>query len=221
MIVAVAADRMEFAGWLQYCDAVRKLDWPVEFARRVEWNGQPLTMVANGAGPRRAALALAVAREREKVSAVLSVGWSGALHPDWQLNDIVVAYGVRTVEGVRAALAPRRMPAARRGVLWSGDRFVGTAAEKAALRTQGADAVDMEAGGLRFGGPFYAIRVVSDVAGESFALDFNRYRKADGRFQKWRIALAGLRHPVDLLRMARRGRQAAEALGDFLAQCEL
>jgi hypothetical protein len=75
MIVAVAADRMEFAGWLRYCDAVRKLDWPVEFARRVEWNGQPLTMVANGAGPRRAALALAVAREREKVSAVLSVGW--------------------------------------------------------------------------------------------------------------------------------------------------
>ena len=221
MIVAVAADRMEFAGWLRYCDAVRKLDWPVEFARRAEWNGRVVTMVANGAGPRLAAAALAAARERETVTAVMSVGWCGALDPALRLNDVFVAVGVRTEAGDRAALAPRRMPAARRGVLWSGDRFVGTAADKAALRKQGADAVDMEAGGLRFAGPFYAIRVVSDVAGESFALDFNRYRDADGRFQKWRIALAGVRHPADLLRMARRGREAAEALGDFLAQCEL
>jgi hypothetical protein len=79
----------------------------------------------------------------------------------------------------------------------------------------------MEAGGLRFGGSFYAVRVVSDLAAEDFALDFNRYRDADGRFQKARIALAGIRHPGDLLRMARRGREASEALGDFLAQCEL
>jgi adenosylhomocysteine nucleosidase len=178
-------------------------------------------MVANGAGPRLAAAALAVARERETVSAVMSIGWCGALDPALRLNDIFVALGVRTEDGDRAALAPRKMPAARRGVLWSGDRFIRTAAEKAALRERGAEAVEMEAGGLRFGGSFYAVRVVSDLAAEDFALDFNRYRDADGRFQKARIALAGIRHPGDLLRMARRGREASEALGDFLAQCEL
>jgi adenosylhomocysteine nucleosidase len=221
MIVAVASDGMEFTGWLRHCKGVRKLDWPVDFARQAEWNGQALTMVANGAGPRLAAAGLAAARERETVSAVMSIGWCGALDPALRLNDVFVALGVRTEAGDRAALAPRTMPAVRRGVLWSGDRFIRTASEKAALRERGADAVEMEADGLRFGGSFYAVRVVSDLAAEDFSLDFNRYRDADGRFQKARIALAGMRHPGDLLRMARRGREASEALGDFLAQCEL
>jgi adenosylhomocysteine nucleosidase len=221
MIVAIGAEGMEFAGWLRHCTGVRQLDWPVAFARQAEWNGQAVTMVANGAGPRLAAAGLAVAKERETVTAVMSIGWCGALDPELALNDVFVALAVRTTEGVRAALAPRKMPTARRGVLYSGDRFIRTAAEKAELRSRGAEAVEMEAGGLRFAGPFYAVRVVSDLAQEDFALDFNEYRDAEGRFQKGRIALAGWRHPVDLMRMARRGRQAANALGDFLAQCEL
>jgi hypothetical protein len=52
----------------------------------------------------------------------------------------------------------------------------------------------------------------SDLAGEDFALDFNRDRDGEGRLVKWRIALAGLRHPADLIRMARRGREASESL---------
>ncbi len=222
MIVAVGADAMEFGGWLRHCTGVRKLDWPVDFARQAEWNGQTVTMVANGAGPRLAAAGLAVARERETVTAVMSIGWCGALDPGLQLSEVMVALGVRTEQGDRAALATRKMPAgARRGVLWSGDRFVGTAEEKAELRGRGADAVEMEAAGLRFAGSFYAVRVVSDLAQEDFALDFNQYRDSEGRFQKARIAMAGLRHPGDLIRMAKRGRDAANALGDFLAQCEL
>lgn len=221
MIVAIGAEAMEFAGWLRHCTGVRRLDWPVAFARQAEWNGQAVTMIANGAGPRLAAEGLAAAKEREKVTAVMSIGWCGALDPALALNDVFVALAVRTAEGVRAALAPRKMPAARRGVLYSGDRFIRTAEEKAELRSRGAEAVEMEAGGLRFAGSFYAVRVVSDLAQEEFALDFNEYRDAEGRFQKGRIALAGLRHPMDLMRMARRGRQAANALGDFLAQCEL
>jgi len=222
MIVAVGADAMEFGGWLRHCTGVRKLDWPVDFARQADWNGQALTMVANGAGPRLAAAGLAVARERQTVTAVMSIGWCGALDPALRLSEVFVALGVRTDQGDRATLAPRKMPAgARRGVLWSGDRFVRTAAEKADLRGRGADAVEMEAAGLRFAGSFYAVRVVSDLAQEDFALDFNQYRDGEGRFQKARIAMAGLRHPGDLIRMAKRGRDAANALGDFLAQCEL
>ena len=227
MIVAVGADAMEFGGWLRHCTGVRKLDWPVDFARQSDWNGQAVTMVANGAGPRLAAAGLAVARlalerERETVTAVMSIGWCGALDPALGLSDVFVALGVRTAAGDRAALAPRKMPAGtRRGVLWSGDRFVRTAAEKAELRGRGADAVDMEAAGLRFAGSVYAVRVVSDLAQEDFTLDFNQYRDGEGRFQKARIALAGLRHPGDLIRMAKRGREAANALGEFLAECEL
>ncbi|MCX6608245.1 MAG: hypothetical protein NTV52_32295 [Acidobacteria bacterium] len=222
MIVAVGSDAMEFGGWLRHCTGVRKLPWPVDFARQADWNGQEVTMVANGAGPRLAAAALEVAKERETVTAVMSIGWCGALDPALGLSEIFVALGVRTAAGDRAALAPRKMPAGtRRGVLWSGDRFVRTAAEKAELRGRGADAVEMEAVGLRFAGSFYAVRVVSDLAQEDFALDFNQYRDSEGRFQKARIAMAGLRHPGDLIRMAKRGREAANALGEFLAECEL
>lgn len=222
MIVAVGSDAMEFSGWLRHCAGVRKLDWPVDFARQADWNGQAVTMVANGAGPRLAAEGLAVARDRETVTAVMSIGWCGALDPAFRLSEVFVALGVRTEQGDRAALAPRKMPTgARRGVLWSGDRFVRTAAEKAELRARGADAVEMEASGLRFAGSFYAVRVVSDLAQEDFALDFNQYRDGEGRFQKARIAMAGWRHPGDLIRMATRCRDAANALGDFLAQCEL
>ena len=62
MIVAVGSDAMEFGGWLRHCSGVRKLDWPVDFARQAEWNGQTVTMVANGAGSLLAARGLVAAR---------------------------------------------------------------------------------------------------------------------------------------------------------------
>ena len=114
MIVAVGSDAMEFGGWLRHCTGVRKLPWPVDFARQADWNGQAVTMVANGAGPRLAAAALEVAKERETVTAVMSIGWCGALDPALGLSEIFVALGVRTAAGDRAALAPRKMPAGTR-----------------------------------------------------------------------------------------------------------
>lgn len=222
MIVAVAAEGLEFAGWLRHCSGVKKLKWPVEFAREAEWNGARVTMVANGAGPRLASEALTVAREQiDSIQAVMSIGLCGALDPALRVNDIFTAVGVRTDAGDRAALLPRKMPEAARGVLLSVDRFAQTAAEKAELRARGASAVEMEAAGLRFAGPFYVIRVVSDTATEDFHLDFNACRSEEGRFLKGRIALAGLRYPKDLMRMAARGKAASSALGDFLANCEL
>lgn len=222
MIVAVAAEAIEFAGWLRHCMGVKRLSWPVEFAREAEWHGERVTMVADGAGPRLAARALDVAKQQcGSIKAVMSVGLCGALDPALRVGDIFTALGVRTESGDRAALLPRKMGAATRGVLFSLDRFVQTAAEKAQLRERGASAVEMEAGGLRFGGPFYVVRVVSDTADEDFKLNFNLYRSADGRFQKGRIALAGMRHPGDLIRMAARAKSASAALGDFLANCEL
>ena len=101
MIVAVGSDAMEFSGWLRHCAGVRKLDWPVDFARQADWNGQAVTMVANGAGPRLAAEGLAVARDRETVTAVMSIGWCGALDPALRLSEVFVALGVRTEQGDR------------------------------------------------------------------------------------------------------------------------
>ncbi len=56
-------------------------------------------------------------------------------------------------------------------------------------------------------------------------LDFNRYRDADGRFSRTRIALAAMLHPFSVMprltRLDRNCRVAAEALGEFFANSQL
>jgi hypothetical protein len=104
-----------------------------------------------------------------------------------------------------------------------------TAEEKRALREEtGAIAVDMEAEAVRdraaaLGVPYACIRVVSDTAGENLPLDFNRYRDAEGRFSRTRIAFAAMARPFSvmpaILEFDRRCQQASLALGDFLADC--
>ena len=69
--------------------------------------------------------------------------------------------------------------------------------------------------------PFYAVRVVTDACDEDFPLDFNRMRCDDGRFSRTRILAAALRRPrvvfPELMKLNKRTKRAAQALGDFLA----
>ena len=110
--------------------------------------------------------------------------------------------------------------------LLSMNRVVSTAEEKAELhRATGADAVEMEAAGVaerasNWNIPFYAIKVVTDTARDSFPLDFNRMRDAVGRFSRAKILGAAFRRPAvfpDLLRLNKTSKRAAEALGNFIA----
>jgi adenosylhomocysteine nucleosidase len=116
------------------------------------------------------------------------------------------------------------------GKLLSMDRVACTATEKSELRATGADAVEMEAAAVAMKAkewnlPFYAIRVVTDTAGESFPLDFNRARDADGRFDRARIITAALRRPgvifPELMRLNKRCKSAAKALGEFIADSRI
>jgi hypothetical protein len=65
--------------------------------------------------------------------------------------------------------------------------------------------------------------VISDTAAESFANDWNALRDADGRIPVSRILSHAVVHPStripELIQLARSSRQAAVALGDFLASC--
>jgi len=66
------------------------------------------------------------------------------------------------------------------------------------------------------------VRVISDEAGERMPLDFNCFRRRDGRFSKRRIALAALVRPrlwQPLMKFHQRCQVAAGHLGDFLADC--
>lgn len=183
--------------------------------------------VANGIGARRAAQA--VDAVQHLVTAVCSTGFCGALDENLKIGNIFVAAGVRSGLQDFSVAQPAGAPPHATGLLASIDRVAQTAEEKRKLRESGAMAVEMEAGGaaakaLAYGLPFYCIRVVSDLANETFACDYNASIRDDGRFDIMRLLASAMRKPVtgipELVRLQRRCRLASKNLGDFLARCE-
>ena len=222
MLVFVAAERRELEGLLVHVDEITKLNWPLDFARRGRLNGVEIVMVANGPGPKLAGEAVDVVKEHTEMNALVSIGFCGGLQPALHACDIFVA---TEVVGVSPALQPATAKPFKTGKLLSVDRVVSTAGEKAAS-AKNADAVEMEAAAVadrakRYHAPFYAVRVVTDTFEESFPLDFNAVRSSDGRFSRAKIVAAALRKPAtvipELIKLNKRTKRAAQALGDFLA----
>ncbi len=226
----VAAQARELAGLIRRCDSVERPGWPLDFARLADLNGRRFVLVANGAGPVRAAEAFDVASQNGKVDRVVSAGSCGALDPSFEAGDVFVASRVDDAD--RGVSYETELPgsgrAAATGVLVSVDHVVQTAAEKQALRARGAAAVEMESAGLaaKAAGaslPLYCIRAVLDTAKEEFDTDFNAARDRSGRLRIARILRAALARPFrrvpELYRLHRRSRLVARSLGDFLADC--
>jgi nucleoside phosphorylase len=222
LLVFVAAERRELEGLLGHMDEVANVDWPVDFGRVGRLNGTPVVMVANGPGPKLAGIAVDVVKERNNVTALVSIGFCGGLQPSLHACDIFVA---TDVNGIAPSRAPSSSRPFKTGKLLSIDRVVSTAAEKTAL-AKTADAVEMEAAAVAARArewkiPFCAVRVVTDTCGETFPLEFNQMRSGDGRFSRAKIIGAALRRPFavfpELIKLNRTTKRAAQALGDFLA----
>jgi adenosylhomocysteine nucleosidase len=214
----VAAEAREFDGILKRAPSVRDLPWPgAAFSREVSWKNSRWWLVANGPGPK---LVDRLLEHKPDVERILSIGFCGALDPALRIGDIVVSGEVP--EGLGASYV--------QGDVASIDRVVTTALEKRDLRgATGASVVEMESAAVAekargWNVPFGCIRVVSDVADEDFPMDFNRYRDADGRFDRVRIALGAMGRPFTaipgLIRLDRNCRRAAERLGEFLANSQ-
>jgi adenosylhomocysteine nucleosidase len=244
LLAFVAAERREFDGMLRKADRVTKLDWPLRFARMAWVNGEPIVLVANGPGPKLAGWAAEIARKHQELRGLVSIGFCGALNPALEPCDIFVATDVVTPSHDRKGVVSQPLANARgsvtpgvstpgsvtrgsvrTGKLLSIDRVVSTTAEKADLHETGADAVEMEAAGVaekaaEWKIPFYCVRVVTDTAAESFPLDFNRMRDAEGRFSRIKILTAALRRPGSvvpgLVKLNKRCKDASRALGDFI-----
>jgi len=229
LLALIAAEAREFDGVLRHAERVSRLDWPLAFARRVWLNGTEVVLVANGPGPKLAGQAADMVIEKTNVTALASIGFCGALDPSLKPCDIFVATHIlsRDREGAVTQPLAYARGSVRTGKLLSIDLVVSTAAEKSELhRTTSAAAVEMEAAALaehasEWNIPFYAIRVVTDTASESFPLDFNRLRDPEGRFSWTKILAAALHRPSAtlpaLLHLNQRCKLASRALGDFLA----
>jgi adenosylhomocysteine nucleosidase len=227
LLAFVAAEAREFRGLLRHAERVNKLNWPLDFATMAWLNGRASILVANGPGPKLAGQAVETAKGREELTGLVSTGFCGALDPALKPLDILVTTDLLEVEvKVGQALPPSKTNRPyKTGTLLSIDHVAVTAAEKSVLRKTGAAAVEMEASAVaakakEYNLPFYCIRVVTDTAIESLPLDFNRMRDADGRFSRTKILAAAFRRPIvftALINLNKRCKDAAQALGDFIA----
>ena len=226
MILILAADPYELR---ELCD--------IKFLKRnsvgVEGNllGKRAWFVANGPGVKNARVAVEEVFRRETPSAVVSVGYVGALDPALEVGQIFLARQVACEDSaLKYPVEPPAFPNAEgvaQGTLLTIDRVAQTRREKRTLRQSGADAVDMEAYAVaeeaeRRSVPFYCVRVVSDRADADFPVDFNRARRPDGTFSGWNLASqAGLgpRRWKRLLALKRDADFASRRLAEFLGTC--
>jgi adenosylhomocysteine nucleosidase len=227
-ILMVAADRMEFPGILRHLTEVKSTTVPVDWSRSARLANHQLILAANGAGAQRAASAVEAALQEFPAEAIVSTGFCGALAPELQIADIVVGSAISAGSRNFPALYPACARLHQIGVVCSIDHVAQTAAEKRELRSGGGSVVEMEAAGVADraaarGVPFYCVRVVTDLAGEDMANDFNRALRPDGHFATMSILGDTLRNPLvrlpELLRLRNRCVRAACVLGDFIADC--
>ena len=197
ILLAVAADRREFSGFAGLEPARIGLRWSA-WARLGD---RPSLLVAHGAGCDNAAEAVEVALGQFQAAALVSTGWAGGLDPGLSVGDVFTADAVARLNP--PVEYPVNLPdvytqSVRRGRLVTVDRVISSVGDKAALFATGAAAVDMEAAAVaaeaaRRGLPFFCVRAISDAAGTSFEMDFNRCRRADGTFSGWKVlAQAGV-----------------------------
>lgn len=238
-ILYVASEAFELEPFARLLTGLRKLKWPIDYAFEGIWEGRRVMLAANGAGPKLALRAIEVAiravtaaeLSSSRLEAVICTGLCGALAPDLQESQILIATQVLDL-ATRETFdcAPVNAPGeVRSGLIATQDRIAINSAEKQQLAASGAIAVDMEAAAVaarakRAGLPFSCIKVVSDRLGESFSFDLNQMRTTDGHIARGKIIFYALTHPKlipELIRLKRRIDNASRALGDFLVACRI
>jgi adenosylhomocysteine nucleosidase len=226
-LLLIAASPMEYCG-AELHSARRFIIGALDWARLTPLGSHELLLVANGAGASRAASAVDAAAAVFHPDAVISLGFCGALDPALGLSDVVVATAVAAADRLYDALPVSTTSPHHSGVVCSIDHVAQTAGEKCRLRASGAIAVEMEAAGVAAraqarGLPFYCVKVVTDLAGETMAHDFNAALRADGHFDTMVILRETSRRPLvrlpELCRLRQRSVRAARVLGAFFADC--
>jgi adenosylhomocysteine nucleosidase len=227
-LLVVAAEEREFRGILAHARHARVAQMGADWVRSAVLGEHDLLLVANGAGPARAAATVDRAAAAFLPNAIVSTGFCGALDDKLDVASVVVATEVIGVNGRFSARAPATSLAHHLGVVLTIDHVAQSAAEKRSLRQTGSIAVDMEAAAVAersgaLGLPFFCIKAVTDLAGEDMANDLNAAMRPDGHFDTIKILGSIFCRPLvrlpELLRLRRRSARAARALGDFFADC--
>ena len=165
---------------------------------------------------------------RRYIAGICSIGTCGALDLSLAIAEVVVATAVTDGETAWPATDPQG-PSTRSGLVRTNLHIARTREEKRKLRESGAIIVDMEAAEVARAAkeldvPFYCVRAVSDLANETFNLDFEKFLMPDGRFNVPSLVMSAMSNPLkgfaELLRLQRRTSEAALRLGNYLVNCK-
>jgi adenosylhomocysteine nucleosidase len=177
-----------------------------------------------GAGQAAATRAFSEVEKECPIDLVFSIGWAGALTPEFAPGK---AYNLAGVIDVRTGERFRCEAGAGEGWLATSPIVADEAEKRRLVSTYSAALVDMEAAAIaRLAGmrgiPFYCIKGVSD-AFDAQLPDFNRFIAPNGQFRTGQFALYALLRPWywhALVRMGENSKRAsqsiAESLLDFL-----
>lgn len=189
-------------------------DWPVRIASQhkgtlVAENDLAIASCA-GMGCERVAEAITLAESRGPLSAIVSVGYAGALHDGISRNTVWWPEAV-----IDAETGKRYTCEGGSGVLVTTRQVIGWEAKPQLASRFGADLVDMEAATIacwaqQRGLPFRTLKVVSDKANDVLP-DFNRFIDARGGFREAAFGGFIALHPWLIPSAIRLGRSSEHA----------
>lgn len=228
----VCALKLELAEYLESCDRVRKYVGG-EFTFRGGFTGPDwdirVVIVEAGSGGDRARRATQALIDAHTPTWIISAGFSGALHPDLKLGDIVLADAI--VGGDREELqVDVKMSAApdrgwHVGRVAIADDIVRAVAEKKALAERtGALAVDLESLAVarvcqETGTRFLCVRSISDDLSHDLPPEVMSVFGGTGSLRAGAIAGAIWNRPSsvkDMWRLRENAQRASERLAHFL-----
>jgi adenosylhomocysteine nucleosidase len=228
----VCALKLELAEYLEKCDRVRRYTGG-DFTFRGGFTGPDwdvrVLIVEAGTGAERARRATRALMDAHTPVWVISAGFSGALHPDLQLGDIVVANSIIDTSGAELRVDVKMSPDPERGwhvgrILMAGE-IVRTVSEKRQLAEKhDALAVDMESLAVaqvcqQTGTRFMAVRVISDDLSHDLPPEVMSVFGGSGSLRAGAIAGALLKRPSsmkDMWRLRENAQHASERLARFL-----
>jgi adenosylhomocysteine nucleosidase len=223
-VVMVAAYRREVGPLIARIARQDKVRSVGENGFRFQRRGRLVALAIAGVGAENAYRSTCELLASISASGVLSIGFAGGLRDSLRVADLLLASEVIDEKsGERFPCDGNVWPVdgGQRGALLASAEVVNAVDAKRALAARwDAMAVDMESSGVaraskEVGLPFGAVKVISDVADESIAIDFQRCRSDDGGLSTWKIVREGMASPQgisDLWRLAKSSRQAAARL---------
>lgn len=225
------ATAFEIKPFLELCERKGRREGP----EGLLWQGalldqQRIVLLQTGPGPQRAEFGCRQLIAEHQPRWVVSAGFSGALQPELNLGDIVVANATSDPNGgvLEIDLKMPSDPAQglHVGRLLTIDHVARTTAEKSALgAATGALAVDMETHAVaqvcrELQVPFLAVRVISDDLRSELPPEAEGLLGGNGVVRLGAAAAALWKRPGaigDLWQLREVGTQAAARLGPFLA----